>query len=146
MKFTTAAAPVALALAPSLVSAVQLQYDNTYDDKSVPLTNLACSDGPNGLITRFGWQTLGDIPSYPNIGAVDAIAGWNSPSCGSCWQVTYTDGNGVAHTENILGVDPAGTGFNVAQQAMDELTNGNAVFFGKVDVQATQVDPSACGI
>ncbi|THU92134.1 Cerato-platanin [Dendrothele bispora CBS 962.96] len=146
MKFTTAAISVVALALSSTVSAVQLQFDNTYDDRGTPLTSVACSDGANGLITRFGWQTIGEIPSYPNIGAVDAIAGFNSPNCGTCWQVTFTDSNGVAHTENILGIDHAGSGFNVAQQAMDELTDGNAVAFGNVDVQAVQVDASACGI
>ncbi|KAF5372979.1 hypothetical protein D9758_001449 [Tetrapyrgos nigripes] len=150
MKFTSAAVSaltLALALLPSLTSAVTLQYDNNYDDKSFSLSNVACSDGPDGLMTRFGWQTIGDIPAYPNIGAVDAIAGWGSSACGSCWQLTYVDENGISHTENILGIDHAGSGFmNVAQQTMDELTDGNAVFFGHVDVQITQVDASACGI
>ncbi|KAK7448774.1 hypothetical protein VKT23_013505 [Stygiomarasmius scandens] len=71
---TTTAVSIAVALVPSLVSAVQLQYGNTYDDMSVTLTNLICSDGPNGLITHFGWQTLGDTPSCLNIGTVDAYA------------------------------------------------------------------------
>lgn len=41
------------------------------------MTSVSCSDGSNGLITKYGYQTQGAIPKYPYIGGVDAIAGWN---------------------------------------------------------------------
>ncbi|KAK7038766.1 hypothetical protein VNI00_010651 [Paramarasmius palmivorus] len=135
MKFATA-----VALLATSASAVQLQYDTAYDNGSGSLANTACSDGENGLLTK-GFSTFGSLPNFPRIGAVDAITGWNSPHCGSCWQVTW-NGNSI----NILGMDVAGNGFNVAQQAMDELTNGQAVALGNIDVQATQVNASACGL
>ncbi|KAK7456498.1 hypothetical protein VKT23_010748 [Stygiomarasmius scandens] len=130
----------------SFAAAVDLRYDTTYDNPNGGMTTIACSDGSNGLITRYGFQTFGNIPNFPHIGAAQAIAGWNSPQCGTCWTLSYTNGNGQTSSINILAIDHAGSGFNVAQAAMDELTGGNAVAFGRVDVTATQVDVSQCGL
>ncbi|KAI1379141.1 Cerato-platanin [Hypoxylon crocopeplum] len=121
---------------PTLIVA----YDTGYDDASRSLTAVACSDGPNGLITRYNWQTQGDIPS-PYIGAADAIAGWNSPSCGTCWELSYS-----GKTINVLAIDHAGSGFNIALDAMNALTNGQAVALGRVEATSRQVDLSACGV
>lgn len=60
-------------------SAVSVSYDTGYDDASRSLTAVSCSDGTNGLITRYGWQTQGNIPTT-YIGGADTIAGWNSPN------------------------------------------------------------------
>ncbi|KAI8953346.1 EC5 protein [Xylaria longipes] len=116
-------------------------YDQGYDDAGRSLTAVACSDGVNGLMTRYGWQTQGQIPRFPYIGAVAAVAGWNSAACGTCWQLKY---NG--RTINVLAVDHAGAGFNIALKAMNDLTNGQAVALGRVDATAVQVATSACGI
>ncbi|KAK1233372.1 hypothetical protein PQX77_003483 [Marasmius sp. AFHP31] len=136
MKFFVAA----VALLTTSVAAVQLQYDNHYDDSGASLATTACSDGQNGLLTR-GFSTFGSLLRFPYIGAVDAIGGWNSPQCGSCWRVTY-NGKSI----NVLGVDHAGNGFNVAQAAMDDLTNGQAVNLGNIQVDAVQTSASDCGL
>ncbi|KAG7094414.1 hypothetical protein E1B28_008013 [Marasmius oreades] len=138
MKFFVAA----IALLTSSVAAIQLQYDNHYDDSGASLTTVACSDGPNGLITR-GYSTFGSLPGFPHIGAVDAITGYGSNKCGSCWRITYP---ATGKTINIIGIDHAGSGFNVAQAAMDELTNGQAVHLGNIQVDAQEVSPSDCGL
>nr|AGL40516.1 cerato-platanin 3 [Crinipellis campanella] len=140
MKFTLFTTTAALTLLSTYAAAVQLQYDPAYDNAGESLINAACSDGPNGLMTR-GFTTFGSLPNFPHIGAADVITGWNSPNCGTCWQVTY-NGKSI----NILAMDVAGNGFNVAQQAMDELTNGQAVALGNIDVQSVQVDASVCGL
>ncbi|KAI0394516.1 cerato-platanin [Xylariaceae sp. FL0594] len=116
-------------------------YDQGYDDASRSLTTVACSDGPNGLITRYGWQTQGQIPRFPHIGAAAAVGGWNSPGCGTCWQLTY-----AGRTVFVLAVDKAGSGFNIGLQAMNELTGGQAVQLGRVDATATQVGVGSCGL
>ncbi|GAM87497.1 hypothetical protein ANO11243_055220 [Dothideomycetidae sp. 11243] len=124
-----------------LASAVTVSYDTGYDDGSRAMTAVSCSDGANGLITKYGWQTQGQIPHFPMVGGADAIAGWNSPSCGTCWQLTY---NGISI--NVLAIDHAQSGFNIGLNAMNALTNGQAQQLGRVDVQATQVATSACGL
>ncbi|KAI0839610.1 SnodProt1 [Hypoxylon sp. FL0890] len=121
-------------------SAVSVSYDTGYDDGSRSLTAVACSDGQNGLITRYGWQTQGQIPAT-YIGAADTIAGWNSPNCGTCYQLTY-NGKSI----NVYAIDHTANGFNIALDAMNALTNGQAVALGRVEATSQQVDVSACGI
>ncbi|RSL46544.1 SnodProt1-like protein [Fusarium duplospermum] len=135
--------PSLLGLATLLAaaSAVTVSYDSGYDQSSRSLTAVACSDGKNGLITRYGWQTQGNIPKFPYIGGAQAIAGWNSASCGTCWKLTYK-GKSI----NILAIDHTDAGFNIALTAMNALTNNQAVKLGRVDATATQVAVSNCGV
>ncbi|KAI1427315.1 eliciting plant response-like protein [Xylaria sp. FL1777] len=125
----------------AIVSAVTVAYDQGYDDPNRSMTAVACSDGVNGLTTRYGWTTQGQIPRFPNIGAAEIVTGWNSAGCGTCWTLTY---NGRSVT--VLAVDHAGSGFNLALSAMNTLTNGQAVALGRVEATAVQVAPSACGL
>lgn len=144
MKFFALFAPLALVLlGPSTTYAVQVTYDTTYDNSGGSLTTVACSDGSNGLITR-GFTTFGSLPSFPYIGGASVITGWNSASCGTCWALTYTNAQGVSTTINVAAIDVAKSGFNIALSAMNELTGGNAVQYGVVDVTATQVAASVC--
>jgi hypothetical protein len=132
--------PTTLLTLLSVASAITVSYDNGYDDGSRSLTAVACSDGPNGLITK-GYTTQSSLPSFPRIGGAFAIAGWNSASCGTCWSLTYS-----GNTINVLAIDYAGEGFNIAQEAMDLLTGGQAVALGRVDAAYVQVDASVCGL
>jgi hypothetical protein len=124
----------------SAVAAITISYDTGYDDSSRSLSVVSCSDGANGLLTR-GYTTQGSLPGFPKIGGASVIAGWNSDSCGTCWSLTY-NGN----TINVIAIDHATEGFNIAQAAMDELTGGQAVFLGRVDASYAQVDASVCGL
>lgn len=145
MKTSAALAPLALLLLPTITLAVTLAYDPAYDVSGSSLTNVACSDGTNGLITR-GFTTFGSLPKFPHIGAAAAVEGWNSANCGTCWELTYTNAQGVAKSINMLAIDHAGDGFNVAMAAMSELTGGQATQLGRVDVAAKQVAASVCGL
>jgi hypothetical protein len=146
MKFFTLVASLALALlGPSTTLASPVTYDTTYDNKGGSLTTVACSDGSNGLITR-GYTTFGSLPKFPHIGGAYAVTGWNSASCGTCWALTYTNAQGTKTTVNVLAIDVAKSGFNIALSAMNELTNGNAVQFGTVNVTSTNVASSVCGL
>lgn len=124
----------------SAVSAITVSYDNGYDDGSRSLSVVSCSDGANGLLTK-GYSTQSSLPSFPRIGGASVIAGWNSASCGTCWSLTY-NGN----TINVLAIDHAAEGFNIAQAAMDQLTGGQAVALGRIDASYAQVDASVCGL
>ena len=46
----------------------------------------------------------------------------------------------------MLAVDHADSGFNVAKAAMNSLTGGQAEKLGRIDVTATQVAASKCGL
>nr|BAN04647.1 cerato-platanin-like protein 1 [Grifola frondosa] len=133
------AAPAVLS-APTAASTVQVTYDQTYDVASNSLAIVACSNGANGLLTK-GFTTFGSLPDFPFIGGAQAVAGWNSPNCGTCWQLQY--GN---TTINVLAVDHAGSGFNIGLDAMNKLTNNHAVELGVVQVASKQVAASVCGL
>ena len=134
------------ALALALLAAIPvalgttLSYDETYDKSSGSLATVACSDGSDGLLTK-GYSTFGSLPHFPNIGGAAAVAGWNSAACGTCWQLTYK-GKSI----NVLAVDHADEGFNIAMEAMNTLTGGLAAEPGRIDATATQVSASACGL
>ncbi|CAG7557377.1 unnamed protein product [Fusarium equiseti] len=122
-------------------SAITVSYDPGYGDANRAMTAVACSDGTNGLIPRYGWSKQGQIPKFPYIGGAQAIAGWNSKNCGTCWKLTYK-GKSI----NILAIDHTAAGFNISPAAMNALTNNQAVQLGRVDATATQVAVSNCGL
>lgn len=117
----------------------QVTYDTIYDSANLSLNNVACSDGPNGLITK-GYTTLGSLPNFPRIGGAGTISGWNSESCGSCYGLTYEN-----TTIFVTAVDYAASGFNIALSAMNELTGGRAVQLGRVNAILSFADRSRCG-
>ncbi|PHH62980.1 hypothetical protein CDD81_6405 [Ophiocordyceps australis] len=131
---------LSLAALSTAVSAVTVSYDPGYDERGRSLNRVACSDGSNGLI-RKGWNTQGDIPMFPNIGGAQAIAGWNSPNCGTCWKLEYGGRN-----IKVLAIDHADAGFNIAESAMNTLTDGQARQLGRIEAQVTQLTPKDCGI
>lgn len=172
--------------AVSLATATTVKWDSGYDDASRSLDDVACSDGANGLITRYGWQTQGQVAGFPYIGASSDIAGYNSPSCGNCYQVQYNGAtihvslacpfslipspsfcflppprpfrlgieNGERKKRNVrltpglqmLAIDHAGDGLVMSQEAMNALTNNQAVALGTVQATVTQVAASECGL
>lgn len=133
---------IAVAL-PALTLATSVTYDTVYDNGSQSLNAVACSNGENGLETR-GFTTFKSLPSFPYIGGASAVAGWNSPNCGTCWELTYTNSKGKKKSINVLAVDHAGTGFNIALKAMNDLTGGQAKQLGRVNVVSKQVAASNC--
>ena len=71
---------VALLAAPFAVSATRIGWA-AYDNGEQSLNTVACSDGPNGLVTR-GYLVFKDLPTFPNISGSSMVT-WNSPLCGS---------------------------------------------------------------
>ncbi|KAF2497813.1 Epl1 protein [Lophium mytilinum] len=141
MKFTTTLSTLA-ALALS-ASAVTVSYDTGYDDGSRSLNVVSCSDGSNGLETKYGWKIQDDIPNFPNVGGFDGIAGWNSAQCGACYALTYA---ATGKTIYVLAIDHAASGWNIAEAALNDLTNGQAVQLGRIDATAVVADVKSCGI
>ncbi|KAI0668371.1 Cerato-platanin [Trametes maxima] len=139
MKF----APLAVALfavPAALCDIVSVSFDQVFDNPGGSLDTVACSDGQNGLITK-GFTTFGSLPAFPNIGGAPAVTGFNSPACGSCWQLTH---NGTSI--NVLAIDTGAKGFNIALAALNKLTNNTAVQVGRINATATQVNASVCGL
>ncbi|CCM04506.1 uncharacterized protein FIBRA_06687 [Fibroporia radiculosa] len=140
MRFSIIASALALFVPAAFgQTTVSVSYDTVYDNSSQSLNTVACSDGPNGL-ERYGYSTIGQLPDFPYVGGAYVVTGWGSAECGTCWQLVY-DGN----TINVLAIDYTATGFNIALEAMNALTDNQATFLGRVDAVATQVDASILG-
>jgi len=145
MKFTAILSAIAIFALPTLAATtgtVQVTYDTTYDNPNMSLGGTACSNGANGLQAKY--PTLGLIPNFPYVGGIPGLV-WNSPLCGSCWQLTYTDASGKKNSINVVGVD-ASYSFNLSLKAMNALTGGIAVQKGAVSATAVQVAASICGM
>lgn len=122
---------------------VQVSYDQKYDVDTTSLNTVACSDGVNGLVGDY--PTFGSLPTFPLIGGAVTISGWNSPACGTCYQLHFESGN-INETINITAIDTAPNGFNIGLTAMNRLTNNQAVSLGVVTATYVEVDKSVCGM
>ncbi|KAL5492931.1 hypothetical protein ACEPAI_4379 [Sanghuangporus weigelae] len=120
--------------------AQQVTFDPVYDNANQSLTTVECSTGSNGLITR-NFTTFASLPTFPFIGGAQAVEGFNSAQCGSCWNITF---NGTSIV--VTAIDRAASGFNIALSSMNNLTNGQAEQLGVVQATSTQVNASACGL
>lgn len=116
---------------------VSVSYDQIYNQSTESLNYVACSE----TLESYGYTTFGDLPNFPYIGGAAVVTGFDAPACGSCWQLTYE-----ANTINILVIDSTATGFNIATSAMNNLTNNQAMFYGRVNATATSLDASVCGL
>lgn len=140
MKFSLIVTSLAVLLA-SVHAELTASFDTIYDDPNQSLSNVACS---NGLLTR-GFTTFGSLPKFPSIGGGPPVTDFNSPGCGTCWQLTFVNSEGVSKSIDVLVID-VGTNFNIALEAMNVLTDGQAAFLGRVPVTAVQVNSSVCGL
>ena len=134
-----------LALLSSVSYAVNVSFDTVYDNASESLDNVACSTGTNGLVTR-GFTTFGTLPTFPRIGGAPAVTGFNSAACGSCWNLTFTNGQGKSTSITITAIDVATPDFNIGLTAMNELTGNQAVQIGRAPITAAQIAASNCGL
>ena len=144
MKFTSTilslAALISVASAGPPPSGSVVRYNTFYDNSQTSLNDVACSNGDNGLVTK-GFPTFISLPSYPFIGGVSAVKGWNSPECGSCWELTYS---GTGNTIYVTAVDTISDGFDISLAAMNVLTYGQAEQLDSVNVQAQEVAATYC--
>jgi hypothetical protein len=127
------------AILPAAYS-VTVRYDTKYDSGDISLTAVACSDGKNGLITQ-GYKTFGGLPNFPYIGSAYVVEGYNSTSCGSCWELTYKTTKKIY----VTAIDRAGDGFIIAETALKHLGGQQAVNAGHIEVTAKRVARSSCG-
>ncbi|GIK04359.1 hypothetical protein Aspvir_008440 [Aspergillus viridinutans] len=100
MKFPTITAAILSSafLASPGVIADTLKYNREYDyAQNTALTLFSCSDGANGLMTRYGVNNLQQLRNklQPNtyVGASSAVAKWNDPNCGKCFRATNPSNN-----------------------------------------------------
>ncbi|PTU20708.1 hypothetical protein P175DRAFT_0228079 [Aspergillus ochraceoroseus IBT 24754] len=151
MKFSTAFTTVLpLFLGSALAAPLEqraetasLSYDERYDVASTSLDGVACSNGSNG-VENWGYHTFGDLPGFPRVGGAPTITGWNSPQCGTCYQLTYQAGT-VNNSIYVTAIDTGYSGFNIGLTAMNQLTNNQAAQLGRVDITYQAVDRTLCG-
>jgi hypothetical protein len=148
MKFTSTLITLAALFSVTVASPTAptdsqpVRFNSFYDNGQQSLNNVACSNGDNGLVTR-GYTTFDSLPTFPYVGAGYTIHNWNSPECGSCWQLTYPD-TGV--TIYATAIDTVYSGFDLSEAAVNALTSGSAEQFSYINVDSTEVDPSYCGL
>jgi hypothetical protein len=148
MKFTSTLITLAALFSVTVASPTAptdsqpVRFNSFYDNGQQSLNNVACSNGDNGLVTR-GYTTFDSLPTFPYVGAGYTIHNWNSPECGSCWQLTYPD-TGI--TIYATAIDTVYSGFDLSEAAVNALTSGNAEQFSYINVDSTEVDPSYCGL
>ena len=144
MKFTSTilslAALFTVASARPTPSASIVRSNTFYDNALTSLNDVACSNGDNGLVTK-GYSNFASLPSFPFIGGVSAVKGWNSPECGSCWELSYA---ATGNTIYVTAVDTISDGFDISFIAMDVLTDGQAQQLDSINVQAQEVATSNC--
>ena len=129
------------AAASAAASSVSVSYDTVYDNAAGSMSTVACSDGSNGLITKYGYKTFDAVPGYPNIGGSSTIPSWNAATCGQCFKVTYKD-----KSIFVTALDTSPTGLNLSKAAMNKLTNNQATQLGRVTANMKKVDVSKCGL
>jgi len=134
---------IALIALPTLVDSAAYCTYHLYNAGD-SLTTVACSDGANGIMTKFGYSTLS--PMYPYVTAFSG-ATWNSPNCGRCVKVTSSRGNSVYLTViDQCGGPPGGydAHFDIAPPAFRELFGDAGVNAGVQSANWQFVDSSLC--
>jgi len=122
-----------------------------------PLTDVSCSDGANGLITRWGYHNLS--PLFPYVAAWSQ-ASWNSPKCGYCLNLTDVATKKHVYITSIDQCGPAFTGFadddkispnsgydshfDISQPAFTELFGPNGINAGHGIATYQQVKSTFC--
>ncbi|KAL7892988.1 eliciting plant response-like protein [Trichoderma sp. SZMC 28014] len=124
----------------SLASAetVSVTFNTLYDDPSRSLSEVACWKEGTGFKPNLDWQIQKDALGFIGI---DAIHGPSQAQCFSCWKLEYGD-----KQVSMFAIDGANAGFVLSLNAMQFLTSGQARELVRVDMEATQVDVSNCGL
>ncbi|KAI0797065.1 Cerato-platanin [Abortiporus biennis] len=139
MRFTSVLAVLSLFLAPTLAwpstKTLRVAYSTQYDKKDENSVGVACSS----TLIHKGYKTYGSLKNFPFIGGAEFITGANSDQCGTCWKLTYKD-----QSVNILAIDHIAEGFIISKEAMDALTDGEALDLGHVQAEVSQLPASAC--
>jgi len=131
--FATVLSMVALASAKSAL----VTWDGIYDQPMTSVYSFSCGD----YLKNKGMTMLDMIPTFPDVGSARAIAGWNSPNCGTCYKLSYTPSGGSPRRIIITAISTAqgNQDFVISKSGLDYLTNWKADALGSVTVDATLV-------
>lgn len=99
-----------------------------------PLDKVVCSNGENGLITRWHYNDLSQM--FPYVTAISDGTGrplpWNSPECGKCMKLTDVQSKSSIFVTVVDAVPPTpgyDMHYNIAEDAFKKL-------FGDAGIQA----------
>ena len=108
-----------------------------------PLTSVSCSDGQNGLMTKFGIDTIS--PMFPYVGAY-SNSPWNSENCGKCYKLTNViDCNSIYITAiDKCGLHKGNPHFDLSKEAFTELFGIKGIKDGHGEVNWRSVDETKC--
>lgn len=147
MKLSTiTTAILSCAMLASPAEATVLKYDPLYDySTNTPLNLFACSDGANGLITRYKVNTLqqlrAKLKSNVHVAAMASIAGWNSVRCGECYRVRNPKNN---KTLKIVAVDRSTPAVVAGTLPFKTLSPSGSLDEGSLIVYLTALPASDC--
>ncbi|KAI5787916.1 Cerato-platanin-domain-containing protein, partial [Pyronema domesticum] len=118
-------ASVALALPAEQADAqyrnTQVSYSPAYDIGQMQSQNVVCSSGSQGLLAQ-GFSTLGEIPNFPMVAAIDTISWGRLQQCGLCFRVIHQSNVGL-RSIYVQAVDASNKpGFILSRIAMKLLT------------------------
>ncbi|KAH7303670.1 Cerato-platanin [Stachybotrys elegans] len=146
MKLCNIIAAMAFLVSPAV--AATLRHDASYNfATNLPLTSFACSDGANGLITKYRVQNVAQLRQRlrPNIyiAASPSIPGWNSPQCGSCFKARNPQNN---KSITFVGVDTSRNTGNVVTggDAFRNLSPSGSLAEGHLTVYITTLPTRDC--
>ena len=117
-----------------------MTFDTVYT-ASESLTSLACSDGKNGLMTRWEYTDLSEM--YPYVAAFSGVEGWNSENCGNCYQIIDVS---TLNSIYVTAIDHAGKDyeFNLAEEAFTEVFGVEGDHDGHGTAVWAQADANKC--
>lgn len=120
-----------------------LNYDTLYDHPETSLSATACSAGAG---TLKGYNTFGSIPKYPHIAGSFFVEGFNSTSCGACYELQYNRADGTQVVLPFTVVNSASGGFISSAQAVKDLTGLDLNQFpGNALISILEVPSYDCG-
>jgi hypothetical protein len=111
---------------PESVAPYKAVYNPTYDNPSLSLNGVACSN----LESKYG--SLGHIPLFPNVGGAINTT-YNSPNCGAIWKITNKKTGAFIY---YVGIDSSSS-FDLSLHAFVKV--GGTTAAGSVEIDAVQV-------
>ena len=115
-------------------------YHNYYAGQQ--LTDVSCSNGENGLMTRWRYSTIDPMGIYVT---ATSNSPWNSPNCGKCYEV-----RGTVKTVYLTAIDSCAAGpsgemhFDIHPAAFIEAMGEQGRWAGHGYVTYREVPSSNC--
>lgn len=115
----------------------KVTWNNIYDNGGQSLSSLACSQ----WASKNNFKTLSDVPGFPFVGGADVVNGTNTAQCGDCYTINDLQ---TGEAVSVTVVDAAGAGFVVSLEALNNVTNGEAMELGSIAADVQQAPNGKC--